>query len=173
MSTMKEKLNDFVETVLNMSKMANAEEVAMSEAEVTETEEAVVEQPTMEEKVDKIHDFLFDDSQVVYEEPTLETEQVEQEIKQEPQAAVEQPAVETPQVEAQTEPTIDYKAQYEAAQAELEAIKAEKNKEVEQTPSFTHNPEAEPEKAGTKFYRPPGAFETPFDKVYNVWKQSK
>lgn len=181
MATMKQKFNDFIETVTNLGKMAEAEEVAMSEA----IEEPKVEEPAAEETVtvsksefDELksmvtdtHQFLFEDEPVI-EEEAVEVEASEAEVEAAPK--VEEPVAEVKEEEAKAESTeapaqeVDYKKEFEAMKAELEAMKAGQVAQQENEKGFYPNPESKPENAKPKFPKRESAFSSPQDNVFKA-----
>ena len=177
MSNMKEKATELFESFVKLAGMANAEEVAASEAvaEEPKTEEPTAVDTSLEDKVNEIHDFLFTEEDYTEEEVVATSETKMEENKEQVEEVKAEISEETvTETIAEKKEQFDYKAEFEAMKAELEAIKAEKNKEAEEAASFKHNPEAETHKKGPSFYqKKDSTFQTPFDKVYDVWKRSK
>lgn len=156
--------------------LAQAEQVAASEAEAAVAEAPVAEQPkepqteaydeTTKKQVSEIHEALFSADEVQAEPTGQEPGQPSAELNpvSEPAPVVEEPKVAEP----------DYKAEAEKLQAELDAIKKQAQEKAEEAEVFHPNPEAKAESTlqwgGVSQNK---AFTSPHDAVFAALKKVK
>ena len=168
--TNKEKYDAFIAETKKMFDQVAAEEVAASEHEV---EAPVDESPSIDEKVDQIHDFLFGEEDEVTEEEVEASlnvvEEVQEEVKDEAKEE-EAPVAEESKQEEVKEEKISLE-EFKALKEELAALKAgkeEKKEEAEEPAGFTPNPEAKAEKGEAQWggVSQNKTFVSPQDKVF-------
>lgn len=176
--TKKEQLKTLLNKLVDE---AGVNEVAMSEA--------VEESKSLDAKINEIHEFLFADLEdEAVEEPNEvamsaaeaaipEADAALQAISDanEAEAKVEAQEAKEEAVEAKSEAEeVDWKAQFEAQQKEIEEMKALLTKKEEmKEPALVHDPESKPERDDIQLFGMPGVkptFQSPQDIVFAALK---